>query len=177
MPGTPFHLEVNPQIPPNTGNLIRLCANTGNDLHLVEPIGFSMDDTLLRRGGLDYHERTRLAIHPDLDHVRSSLAGRFFAFSSHGTRRYTDVDFRADDVLVFGTEQHGLGVATIETFPDDHVLTIPMLPHNRSLNLANAVAIVAYEAWRQRGFDGAGDPIDPVAGLTTEKLGTEPFDR
>lgn len=168
---------VNPQIAPNTGNLIRLCANTGNDLHLVEPLGFSLDDSLLKRGGLDYHERTRMTVHPDLDSVRAVLPGRWFAFSTHSTRRYTDVRFRPDDVLVFGCESAGLDEETKAQFDPEHSLTIPLRPDNRSLNLANAVSVVVFEAWRQMDFVGAAEVDERVEGLTGELLDGTPFDR
>ena len=168
---------VNPQIAPNTGNLIRLCANTGNDLHLVEPLGFRLDDSLLKRGGLDYHERTRMTVHPDLDSVRGALAGRWFAFSTHSTRRYTDVTYRPDDVLVFGCESAGLDDETTALFETNHRLTIPLMPNNRSLNLANAVSVVTFEAWRQNDFAGAAEVEQRVEGLTGELLDGTPFDR
>lgn len=168
---------VNPQIAPNTGNIIRLCANSGNDLHLVEPLGFSLDDSLLKRGGLDYHERTKMTVHPNLDSVREALPGRWFSFSTHSTRRYTDVSFTPDDVLVFGCEPSGLDDETKSMFDLDHSLTIPLQPHNRSLNLANSVAIVVYEAWRQMGFAGAADVEHRAEGLTGERLDGTPFDR
>lgn len=168
---------VNPQIAPNTGNIIRLCANTGNDLHLVEPLGFRLDDSLLKRAGLDYHEYTTMTVHPDLDGVRSGLAGRWFAFSSHSTRRYTDVAYRPDDVLVFGCEPSGLEDAVKSHFDEGHSLTIPLQPDNRSLNLANSVAVVVYEAWRQVDFVGAADVEQRADGLTGELLDGNPFDR
>jgi tRNA (cytidine/uridine-2'-O-)-methyltransferase len=148
-------LLVHPEIAPNTGNIIRLCANTGNDLHLVEPLGFSLEDRLLRRAGLDYHERTNLTVHPDLEAARAVLPGRWLAFSSHATKQFTEIAYVADDVLVFGCEGSGLSTDVISTFPPEHVLKIPLKPGNRSLNLANAVAIVTYEAWRQHDFVGA----------------------
>jgi tRNA (cytidine/uridine-2'-O-)-methyltransferase len=151
-------LLVQPEIAPNTGNIIRLCANTGNDLHLVEPLGFSLEDRLLRRAGLDYHERTSLNVHPNLEAARVALPGRWLAFSSHATRWFTDVEYATDDVLVFGCEGSGLSDEVVATFPRDHVLKIPLTPRNRSLNLANAAAIVSYEAWRQHDFVGAALP-------------------
>jgi tRNA (cytidine/uridine-2'-O-)-methyltransferase len=167
---------VNPQIAPNTGNLIRLCANTGNDLHLVEPLGFRLDDSLLKRGGLDYHERTRMTVHPDLASVRAALPGRWFAFSTHSTRRYTDVEYRPDDVLVFGCEGSGLDPDVSAQFDPTHSLTIPLRPNNRSLNLANAVSVVVFEAWRQTDFEGAAEKEQRVEGLTGELLDGRPFD-
>ncbi len=168
---------VNPQIAPNTGNLIRLCANTGNDLHLVEPLGFRLDDSLLKRGGLDYHERTRMTVHADLDAVRDALPGRWFAFSTHSTRRYTEVEFRDDDVLVFGCEGSGLDDETKQQFDAEHSLTIPLRPNNRSLNLANAVSVVVFEAWRQADFAGAAEVDERVEGLTGELLDGALFDK
>ncbi len=168
---------VNPQIAPNTGNLIRLCANTGNDLHLVEPLGFRLDDALLKRGGLDYHERTRMTVHRDLASVRTLLRGRWFAFSTHSTRRYTDVEYRPDDVLVFGCEGSGLDAEVKAQFPPDYALTIPLRPGNRSLNLANAVSVVVFEAWRQVDFAGAAEVDQRVEGLTGERLDGPHFDR
>lgn len=165
---------VNPQIAPNTGNIIRLCANTGNDLHLVEPLGFRLDDALLKRGGLDYHEYTTMTVHPNLEDARSALPGRWFAFSTHSSRRYTDVSYRPDDVLVFGCEPSGLDDQAKSRFDDDHSLTIPLRPNNRSLNLANSVAVVVYEAWRQMDFAGATDDVNE--GLTSELLDSAPFD-
>ncbi len=166
---------VHPEIAPNTGNLIRLCANAGASLHLVEPLGFSLDDKLLRRGGLDYHELTSLMVHPDVDAMIEHFAGRrLFVFASRNSRPYTEVEFATNDVVVFGAERAGLASTVIELVPDDQRLTIPMRPNNRSLNLANAVAVVVYEAWRQDGFEGAGSHGD--AGLTSETPGAEPFD-
>ena len=148
---------VHPEIAPNTGNIIRLCANTGCDLHLVEPLGFSLEDRLMRRAGLDYHERTKLTVHPSLEDARSALPGRWLAFSSHAARRFTEVEYSDDDVLVFGGEGSGLPKEVVETFAPERLLKIPLKPGNRSLNLANAAAIVIYEAWRQAGFTGASD--------------------
>ena len=165
---------VEPEIAPNTGNIIRLCAITGSTLHLVEPLGFDLDDRLLKRGGLDYHERAELDVHPDLDAALADLPGRVFVFSSHNSRPYVEVDFEPDDVLVFGSERAGLGPERLAAFGSEQRLHIPMRPGNRSLNLANAVAVVVYEAWRQRGFDGAGDTD---LGLTSERPGLAPFDR
>ena len=164
---------VEPQIATNTGNIIRLCANTGVGLHLVEPLGFDLDDAKLRRSGLDYHEHATVTIHQDVAAARAQLTGRWFAFSASAERTYADVEFAADDVLAFGTERTGLAADVLVGFEPDHVLTIPMMPDNRSLNLANAVAIVVYEAWRQRSFAGAA--ARPLEGLTSETL-TEPPD-
>lgn len=153
---------VAPQIAPNTGNVIRLCANLGARLHLVEPLGFSMDARLLRRGGLDYHELTQVQVHPAFADVRVALAGsnrRWFALTGRGARRYDTVDYGGDDVLVFGCESAGLPDDVLREFADDERVAIPMRPGNRSLNLANAVAVVAYEAWRRGGFEGAAEAL------------------
>mgnify|MGYP002629996273 CR=1 FL=1 len=166
---------VHPEIAPNTGNIIRLCANTGARLHLVEPLGFDLDDRLLKRGGLDYHEYAAVSVHPDLAALSVALAhaGRWYGFSSGGARSYSDVEFGSDDVLVFGAERVGLSPQAGALIEPNRLLVIPMRPDNRSLNLANAVAIVVYEAWRQQGFDGAG----PSRQLTSETPGGALFDR
>lgn len=152
-----FHVVlVRPQIPPNTGNVIRLCANVGAALHLIEPLGFDIDDASLRRAGLDYHEFVDMQVYGSLDACRSALAdaGRWYAFSRDGALRYDAVNYAAGDVLVFGSESDGLDVATRAVF-EDSVVSLPMRPDNRSLNLSNSVAVVAYEAWRQNGFVGS----------------------
>ncbi|MDH5263600.1 MAG: tRNA (cytidine(34)-2'-O)-methyltransferase [Betaproteobacteria bacterium] len=148
---------VNPEIPPNTGNVIRLCANTGTPLHLVEPLGFTLEDRQLRRAGLDYHEMTNVTVHPDWAACRAALAGRrLFAFTTRGTRRFDRVEFRPGDVFVFGPETAGLSEALVADFPAESRLRLPMVPGNRSLNLSNAVAVAVFEAWRQAGFAGSG---------------------
>ena len=167
---------VQPEIAPNTGNIIRLCANTGAALHLVEPLGFRMDRADLNRAGLDYHELAEVTVHPDLDAVRAQLVGRWFAFTSSATRHYTDVRYQPDDVLVFGSERDGLDSSTLGTFAPDARLRLPMRPGNRSLNLANAVAVVVYESWRQSGFSGAGGSPADGHGTTSERPGDQPFD-
>lgn len=140
-----------PEIPGNTGNIIRLCANTGAALHLVRPLGFSMEDRLLRRAGLDYHEYASVRLHDDLEAARSALGPRrWIAFSAHGSGTHADCAFRADDALLFGSETRGLPVAAREAA--DACLRIPMQAGVRSLNLGNAVAVTLYEAWRQQGF-------------------------
>lgn len=164
---------VHPEIAPNTGAIIRLCANTGAELHLVEPLGFVLDDALLKRGGLDYHEHATMRVHPDVDTAFATLPHRRFGFSSRGTTRYTDISFAPDDVLVFGAERAGLDDHTMALIPEERLLTIPMRPHNRSLNLANAVSIVLYEAWRQHDFTGAAPDIGTG---TVERLHLDPFD-
>lgn len=145
-----------PCIPPNTGNAIRLAAITGCELHLVEPLGFSMSAAQVKRAGLDYHEMATVTVHPDLDAAWAALAPeRVFAFTAHAERFHTDIDYRAGDVLLFGPEPTGL---PDEVLADPHItdrIRIPMLAGRRSLNLANATSVVVYEAWRQHGFDGA----------------------
>jgi len=151
-----FHIVlVHPEIPPNTGNVIRLCANTGCTLHLVEPLGFSMDDKHMRRAGLDYHEYAEVRRHADW---ASFLAQekpdpkRCFAMTTRGQRAVHDMAFQPGDWLVFGSETSGLPTALRETFAPEQQLRLPMRPGQRSLNLSNAVAVVTYEAWRQQGF-------------------------
>ena len=144
---------VHPEIPPNTGNVIRLCANTGATLHLVEPLGFAIDHAKMRRAGLDYHEFARVKLHPNwAQFLLAEKPARAFAFSSKATRRFAQVAFEAGDYLVFGSETSGLPAAVRSYFDDQHCLGIPMMPQNRSLNLSNSVAIVVYEAWRQHGY-------------------------
>ena len=146
-----------PEIPPNTGNVIRLCSNVGARLHLVEPLGFSMDDRQVKRAGLDYHEMATVTVHRDWPSCRAALGERrMFALSTRGRRDYAEVEYREDDVFVFGAETSGLPEAFLEDFPAEQRLRLPMRPGNRSLNLSNAVAVVVFEAWRQRGFAGAG---------------------
>ena len=150
-----------PQIPPNTGNAIRLCANTGARLHLVQPLGFSLDDAQLRRAGLDYHEYATLQVHATLDDALAALARRdgkpprLYALSTRGDTRHDAPAFRAGDAFVFGSETSGLPDAVLEALPPAQRLRLPMQPHSRSLNLSNAVAVVVYEAWRQCAFGGA----------------------
>lgn len=145
-----------PEIPPNAGNIIRLCANTGAKLHLVEPLGFDLDDRRLRRAGLDYHEWARVERHASLDALLTAHSfGRIMGVTTRGSRHYTDVDYRPDDLLLFGPETRGLPRSLLDTLPPGQRIRIPMLPTSRSLNLANSVAIIVYEVWRQRGFDGA----------------------
>ncbi|MBL8319069.1 MAG: tRNA (cytidine(34)-2'-O)-methyltransferase [Burkholderiaceae bacterium] len=149
---------VEPEIPPNTGNVIRLAANTGSELHLIEPLGFSMDHKQLRRAGLDYHEFAEVRRHASwAEWLASSqpTPGRVFAFTTRGERLLTDVAFAPGDWLVFGSESRGLPDAVRESLPPPQRLRLPMRPRQRSLNLSNAVAIAVYEAWRQQGFIGA----------------------
>lgn len=154
-----FHIVlVHPEIPPNTGNVIRLCANTGNTLHLVEPLGFSMDDKLLRRAGLDYHEYAEVRRHASWDALlarETPPPDRLFAFTTRGSRSVFEAAFRAGDWLVFGSETAGLPAELRERFPTAQRLRLPMREGQRSLNLSNAVAVAAYEAWRQNGFRGS----------------------
>ena len=152
-----FHLILfEPEIPPNTGNIIRLCANTGSTLHLVEPLGFSLEDAQLRRAGLDYREMARVRRHPDLNACLQALnAMRVFPVETHGGLRHSDQRFLAGDAFLFGRETSGLPHDVLSRFPVGHVIRVPMLPGNRSLNLSNAAAVVLYEAWRQLGFPGS----------------------
>ena len=151
---------VHPEIPPNTGNVIRLTANTATDLHLVEPLGFRMDDRELKRAGLDYHEYARVAVHRDWAACRGALdpdrRRRFFALTTSATRSLYDAHFLPGDVLVFGCETAGLPDAIIAEFAPESRLRIPMRPGVRSINLSNAVAVAVYEAWRQQGCAGSG---------------------
>lgn len=149
-----FHIVLyRPEIPPNTGNAMRLAANTGCTLHLIEPLGFSLDDAKLRRAGMDYRDRATVRVHPQLDDWRAGLkADRVFAIAKQGTTLYTEIAFRRGDAFVFGPESVGLPASVVDAPWLDDVLTIPMQPGVRSLNLSNAVAIVVYEAWRQHGF-------------------------
>lgn len=146
-----------PEIPPNTGNIIRLCANTGTQLHLIEPLGFIWDDKRLQRAGLDYHEYTRVHRHADLNAFILAIAPpRLLAFSTRGTSTYSDFAFQPGDALMFGPETRGLPKDILESVPEDQRLRIPMRQGSRSLNLSNTVALALYEAWRQNGFEGAG---------------------
>ncbi len=142
-----------PEIPPNTGNIIRLCANTGAALHLVKPLGFSLDDKQLKRAGLDYHEYSTLQVHENWDACKAALAGkRLFAITTKGSTRYSDIQFKADDVFVFGPETRGLPEEIRAEFTTEQKLRLPMLPDSRSLNLSNSAAVLLYEAWRQIDF-------------------------
>jgi len=145
-----------PEIPPNTGNVIRLCANTGAALHLIRPLGFDLDDKKLRRAGLDYHEFARVAVHDDLDaFLAAASPRRLFAVSTRGRTRYDRVAYTEDDALLFGPETRGLPQAVLDALPEEQRLSLPMRPGNRSLNLSNAVAVIVFEAWRQREFEGS----------------------
>jgi len=144
-----------PEIPPNTGNVIRLCANTGCRLHLVAPLGFELDHARLRRAGLDYHEFVQLRVHDSFGALLQAVAPtRVFAFTTRARRCYADVAFEEGDLLLFGPETRGLPQEVLEVLPAERCLRLPMRPGQRSLNLSNAVAVVVYEAWRQLGFAG-----------------------
>ncbi len=145
-----------PEIPPNTGNIIRLCANTGFGLHLIHPLGFELDDKRARRAGLDYHELARMKDYPTLqDYFDAHQPSRVFAITTKGQTNYHEVDFQLGDALLFGPETRGLPTHILESLPSTQRLRIPMQPNSRSLNLNNAVAVVVYEAWRQHHFEGA----------------------
>ena len=152
-----FHLVLHqPEIPPNTGNLIRLAANTGVTLHLIHPLGFYLRDKDLQRAGLDYHEWTQVREHANFAALRAALPqSRIWAFSTRARRSYADVAYAAGDVLLFGSETRGLPAEVLAAIPEEQLLRLPMRPDSRSLNLANAAAIAVYEAWRQQGFGGA----------------------
>lgn len=154
-----FHIIlVHPEIPPNTGNAIRLSANTGAQLHLVRPLGFELDDARLRRAGLDYHEWVNLQVHDDLPAALRATGAdpsRCFALTTSGARRSDQAVFMPGDVFVFGRETAGLSDADLALFGDGQRIRLPMRPGQRSLNLSNAVAVTIFEAWRQQGFEGA----------------------
>ncbi len=146
-----------PEIPPNTGNVIRLCANTGAQLHLIRPLGFALDDKQLRRAGLDYHEYANILVHDDLDSCLLGLPeSRLFAFTTKGSQPYFETAFKPGDTFLFGPESRGLPATILDSLPTEQKLRLPMLPNNRSLNLSNTVAIAVYEAWRQCGFEMPG---------------------
>lgn len=150
-----FHIVLyQPEIPPNTGNIIRLCANTGTKLHLVEPLGFTLKDAQLKRAGLDYHEFATMQVHADWEACRAALPNRrMFALTTKGSTRYTDIEFQPGDVFVFGPETRGLPPEMLELFSPENRVRLPMMPHSRSLNLSNSAAVLVYEAWRQNGFE------------------------
>lgn len=144
-----------PEIPPNTGNVIRLCANTGARLHLIEPLGFTLEDKLLRRAGLDYHEWADVAVHASLEaYLSARNPPRVFALSTKGKKSPYATIFKPDDAFVFGPESRGLPASWLQALPADQVLRLPMRADSRSLNLSNSVAIMVFEAWRQMGFHG-----------------------
>ena len=157
MPGPAFDvLLYQPEIPPNTGNVIRLCANTGARLHLIEPLGFAMEDKQLRRAGLDYHEFASVRVHPGLDAALAAIRPvRLFALSTRGQVRHDQPRYADGDAFLFGPETRGLPAEVLDAIPPAQRLRLPMQPGNRSLNLSNAVAVVVFEAWRQSGFAGA----------------------
>jgi tRNA (cytidine/uridine-2'-O-)-methyltransferase len=153
-----FHVVlVEPEIPPNTGNIIRLCANTGAQLHLIEPLGFPLDDAKMRRAGLDYHDYATMKVHPNWEaYIAAEKPDptRMFALTKFGSTPFAGLAFQPGDVFVFGSETKGLRPELRDTFPNEQRIRLPMRPENRSLNLSNAVAVVVYEAWRQNGFAG-----------------------
>jgi tRNA (cytidine/uridine-2'-O-)-methyltransferase len=152
-----FHIVlVEPEIPPNTGNAIRLCANTGCTLHLVRPLGFSMDRKSVRRAGLDYRDLANVTVHADLDACFAALADkRLFTIETTGAHLYSDARFEPGDAVLFGSERRGLPPRVLDHVPRERQLVVPMRPNNRSLNLSNTVALVIYEAWRQNGYAGS----------------------
>lgn len=154
-----FHIALfNPVMPANTGNIIRLCANNGCALHLIEPLGFDFEEKKLRRAGLDYHDLSRVQRYPNFDAFKQAMGERpIYAITTKGTRHYTQVHFQPGDVLLFGSETSGLAPDVMEQIVPENRLLIPMMPNNRSLNLSNSVAIVSYEAWRQQSF--ASEPL------------------
>lgn len=152
-----FHIALfEPEIPPNTGNIIRLSANTGCQLHLIEPLGFDLDDKKLRRAGLDYREWANLKKHKNYASFKESVKGqRIFAATTKGKKSFTEIEYQTGDIFLFGPETRGLPDEVLEDLGLAQQLRIPMLEHSRSLNLSNSAAIMVYEAWRQQGFDGA----------------------
>ena len=155
-----FHVVlVAPEIPPNTGNIIRLCANTGVQLHLIEPLGFALDDSKMKRAGLDYHDYASMKVHRDWAGFLAAETpdpARMFAMTTHGSTPFAQLQFRPGDVFVFGSETKGLAPSLRNSFAAEQRIRLPMRPDNRSLNLSNAVAVVVYEAWRQSGYAGGG---------------------
>lgn len=151
-----FHVVLyQPEIPPNTGNIMRLCANTGVRLHLIEPLGFRLEDKELRRAGLDYREWVDVKTHASLEaFLESTKPLRLLAFTTRATRLYTETEYRENDALLFGPETRGLPQDLLDSLPDEHKLRLPLRPGNRSLNLSNTVAVAVYEAWRQQEFSG-----------------------
>ena len=149
-----FHVVLyQPAIPPNTGNIIRLCANTGAQLHLIRPLGFQLSDSRLKRAGLDYHDLANVREYDNLEKfVAEARPNRLFAYSTRGTTCYASASYQADDALLFGPETSGLPGELLAAMPDNQVMRLPMYANSRSLNLSNAVAVVVYEAWRQNGF-------------------------
>lgn len=154
-----FHIVLyEPEIPPNTGNIIRLCANSGSKLHLIHPLGFKLEDKRLRRAGLDYHEWAEVREHASFEaFLQRVRPRRVYACTTRGRRLYTEVAYRPGDALLFGPETRGLPQDVLDSLPGEQCLRIPMVAGSRSLNLSNAAALILYEAWRQQGFEGAGD--------------------
>ena len=154
-----FHVVlVEPEIPPNTGNIIRLCANTGVQLHLIEPLGFPLEDAKMRRAGLDYHEFATMKVYRNwADFIAKNQPdkNRMFVLTTHGTTSFASTTFLPGDFFVFGSETKGLSPELHTYLPDSQCIRLPMRPHNRSLNLSNSVAVVVYDAWRQNGFEGS----------------------
>lgn len=150
-----FHIALfEPQVPPNTGNIIRLVANNGCSLHLIEPLAFDLAEKNLRRAGLDYHDLAKVSKYPNYKAFSAAMQGkRILACTTKGTQNYDKMQYQAGDVLLFGSETAGLPVEILESIPPGLWLRIPMMPNNRSLNLSNAAAIISYEAWRQHGFN------------------------
>lgn len=147
---------VNPEIPPNTGNIIRLCANTGYYLHLIKPIGFDLNDKQLKRAGLDYHDIAKVKIHDNLNEfIKTINPNRILATTSKVSKSYTTIRFNKNDAILFGSESNGLSKDIINKIKKENVFSIPMKPNNRSLNLSNAVSIIVYESWRQHNFEGS----------------------
>lgn len=153
-----FHIALHtPVMPANTGNIIRLCANNGCTLHLIEPLGFDFEEKKLRRAGLDYHDLSRVMRYPDFASFAQAMAGkRILACTTKGTVGYSEISYQPGDVLLFGSETSGLPATVRDQFAPEQLIRIPMMPNNRSLNLSNAVAIISFEAWRQQSFAGAG---------------------
>ncbi|VAX05638.1 tRNA (cytidine(34)-2'-O)-methyltransferase [hydrothermal vent metagenome] len=151
-----FHIILfEPEIPPNTGNIIRLCANSGSTLHLVHPLGFALDDKRLRRAGLDYREWVGVQEHDNLEACKLAIQpGRIFSCTTRATQHFSDVTYKPGDALLFGPETRGLPQSLLDESPPEQLIRIPMLPESRSMNLSNAVSVILYEAWRQQGFVG-----------------------
>lgn len=164
-----FHIVLfEPEIPPNTGNIIRLAANTGCTLHLIEPLGFKLDEKSVNRAGLDYAEAQDLKLYKGWeDFLSQRQPSRIFALSTKGTRSHSDSEFQAGDYLLFGPETRGLPASIRESLPPDQVLRIPMVPNSRSMNLSNSVAVMVFEAWRQIGYSGA---LSPTVGQPLKAL-------
>lgn len=145
-----------PEIPPNTGNIIRLCANTGSHLHLIEPLGFELDDKRLRRAGLDYHEFADIQTYKSLDEfIERQQPRQIYACTTRGKRYYSEASYQSGDALLFGPETRGLPQSLLDSMPEEQLLKLPMQADSRSLNLSNATAVFVYEAWRQLGFEGS----------------------